>query len=142
MDYFDLTENQLRNLLIEKHKKFLKIYKEELEAIRTKRKREINIRKKVEILPFKKDLFEYWEKTLEEELEKENDENLKNEVSQKISALKEEIRQSELELSAYLQELQKIENESEENEENREKWLIKRIESHEKLLNFWENYKK
>lgn len=141
MDYFDLTEDQLKNLLIEKHKKFLKIYKEELNSIRNKKAKETTIKKKIEVLPFKKDLFEYWEKELEKELEENYDEESKKEISQKISELKEKIKQSELEFSTSLQVLQELENEFSENKKNREEWLIKRIESHEKMLNFWENYK-
>lgn len=140
-NYFNLSKAQLISLLIEKHKNFLNVYTDELKNIKKAKVKEEIVKKSVEILPYKKDLFEYWIKNLEEELETSNDKEIKAEIIEKISKLKEEIRKSELEFSAKIKELEEFENENKEYKENREEWLARRIESHKKMLNFWENYK-
>lgn len=139
---FSLTPEALRDMLIKKHEKFLDNYKKELEGMKEKKGKEAVLKKRVEILPDKKDLLDYWSKTLEENLNKVSDDAIAQEIREKIEEFKKEKENAEIEFQAKLSELEEIEKEINENNiQSRGEWLSKRIESHEKSLNFWKNYR-
>ncbi|OQX21988.1 MAG: hypothetical protein BWK75_01885 [Candidatus Altiarchaeales archaeon A3] len=141
-DIFSIKPGTLRDMLIRKHDKFLENYRKELTGIKEKKGREVVLKKIVEILPDKTDLLEYWSKNLEENLSRINDDALAQEIREKIMEYRKEKQDAEIEFSAKLDELDEIEKEiSRDSVENSGEWLARKIESHEKSLNFWKSYK-
>jgi len=139
---FSITPEELRDMLIKKHEKFLETYKKQLSSINEKKRQDIVLKKKAEILPDKIDLLNHWSKNMEENLSKINDPSLAQEIREKIEEYKKEKQMSEMEFFTVQNELKKIEEEiSEKNIEKNEEWIKRRIESHERSLNFWKNYK-
>jgi len=139
---FSIKPETLKDLLIKKHDKFLENYRKELTGIKEKKGREFVLKKIVEILPDKTDLLEYWSKNLEENLNKINDDALAQEIREKIIEYRKEKQDAEIEFSTKSGELDEIEKEiNKDRVENSEEWLARKIESHEKSLNFWKNYK-
>lgn len=139
---FSIKPETLRDMLIKKHEKFLDNYKKELADVKKKKGKEVVLKKRVEILPDKKDLLDYWSKSLEENLNKVSDDAVAQEIREKITKFKKEKENAEIEFQAKLSELEEIEREMNEKDIlNRSEWLSKRIESHEKSLNFWKNYR-
>ncbi len=139
---FSIKPEALRDMLIKKHEKFLDNYGKELEGVKEKRGQEVVLKKRVEILPDKTDLLDYWGKGLEENLNKVSDDALAQEIREKITEFKKEKEDSEIEFQIKLGELEEIEKEINENNiQNRGEWLAKKVESHEKSLDFWKNYR-
>jgi len=139
---FSIKPEALRDMLIKKHEKFLDNYRKELRRVKEKRGQEVVLKKRVEILPDKTDLLDYWSKGLEENLNKVSDDAIAREIREKIAEFKKEKEDSEIEFQIKLGELEEIEKEINENNiQNRGEWLARKIESHEKSLNFWKNYK-
>ncbi|CEG12332.1 hypothetical protein MSIBF_A2140015 [groundwater metagenome] len=138
---FSVKPEALRNILIKKHEKFLNNYGKELRGVKEKRGQEVVLKKRVEILPDKTDLLDYWGKGLEENLNKVSDDALAQEIREKITEFKKEKEDAEIEFQIKLGELEEIEKEINENNiQNRGEWLARKVESHEKSLDFWKNY--
>ncbi len=139
---FSIKPEALRDMLIKKHEKFSDNYRKELGGVKEKRGREVVLKKRVEILPDKTDLLDYWGKGLEENLNKVSDDALAREIREKITEFKKEKEDAEIEFQIKLGELEEIEKEINENNiQNRGEWLARKVESHEKSLDFWKNYR-
>lgn len=139
---FSIKPEALRDILIKKHEKFLDNYRKELGGVKEKRGQEVVLKRRVEILPDKTDLLDYWGKGLEENLNKVSDDAIAREIREKITEFKKEKEDSEIEFQIKLGELEEIEKEINENNiQNRGEWLARKVESHEKSLDFWKNYR-
>ncbi|MDI6730785.1 MAG: hypothetical protein QMD06_04515 [Candidatus Altarchaeum sp.] len=138
---FSIKPEALRDMLIKKHEKFLDNYGKELKGVKEKRSQEVILKKRVEILPDKTDLLDYWGKGLEENLNKVSDDAIARKIREKITEFKKEKENAEIEFQIKLGELEEIEKEINENNiQNRGEWLARKVESHEKSLDFWKNY--
>lgn len=140
-DIFSIKPETLRDMLIKKHEKFLETYKKELKEVKEKKGQKIVLKKMVEILPDKTDLLEYWSRCLEENLSKIDDDIIVQEIREKIAKFKKEKQDAEIELRMKMSELEEIEKDKNDMQD-REEWLIRKIESHIKSLNFWKGYLK
>jgi len=136
--YASITSEELKNLLIKKHRELLEKYSEEYNKIKNSQEKEIKIKKRVEILPDKKDILQYWMQQLEDEMTTLKGSEKEKAISAKIQEYREQIKKAEDEFLLRLEELKTLE--TEENRESKETWLLKKIESHKKSLSFWENF--
>jgi len=143
MEYIlSIKPETLRTLLINKHEKFLENYKKELSGVKEKRGQEIVLKKVVEILPDKTDLLDYWSKGLEENLNKVSDDVLAQEIREKITKFKKEKEDAEIEFQMKIRELDELQKEIDKNNiQNKEEWLARKVEAHERALDFWKSYR-
>lgn len=136
--YESITSEELKNLLIKKHKELFEKYGEDYSKIKNGKEKEIKIKKRVEILPDKKDILQYWTHQLEDEMTTLKGSEKGEVISTKIQEYRDQIKKADDEFTLRLEELKMLE--SEEAGESKETWLLKRVESHKKALSFWENF--
>lgn len=133
-----ITAEELKNLLIKKHNELFEKYESDYIKIKTGKEKEIHIKKRVEILPDKREIFKYWTSKLEEEIYNAKGKAEEEAISMKILEYRNQIKKAEEEFTRSIEELKNLEGS--EVSESKENWLLNRSESHKKALSFWENF--
>lgn len=136
--YESITPEELKNLLIKKHKEFFEKYERDYVKIKTSKEKEMHIKKRIEILPDKREIFKYWASKLEEEIYNAKSKAEEEAIYMKIQEYRNQMKKAEEEFTISLEELKNLEES--EVSESKENWLLNRAESHKKALSFWENF--